>query len=164
MKSAKASGGTTWPLRHAAKEADGQGAAEPREGRAFREGSSEEAFRQRMRASLLALKEQTLEELALHDNELRELVRAVQASDLADGSSGVIERLTLRPLDSAEARRLRLIESALARLREGNYGVCLRCGRSIPRERLEAIPYATLCIACKSADERRNRLTRSPGG
>jgi RNA polymerase-binding transcription factor DksA len=117
-----------------------------------------------MRASLLALKEQTLEKLALHDNELRELVRAVQASDLADGSSGVIERLTLRPLDSAEARRLRLIESALACLREGNYGVCLRCGRSIPRERLEAIPYATLCIACKSADERRIRLTRSPGG
>jgi RNA polymerase-binding transcription factor DksA len=157
MKSVIARGGTTWPLIRAVKEADEQGAAEPREGQAFRDATSEETFRERMRASLLALKEQTLGELALHDDELRELVKAVQASDLADSSSGDVERLILRSLGSAEAHRLRLIESALARLQHGHYGVCVRCGRTIPRERLEAIPYATLCKDCKSADERRNR-------
>jgi DnaK suppressor protein len=33
----------------------------------------------------------------------------------------------------------------------------MSCGKKIPEERLEAIPYAILCIDCKSSEERRNR-------
>jgi DnaK suppressor protein len=46
------------------------------------------------------------------------------------------------------------IDSALARLDEGTYGRCERCGRPISEERLEALPYATRCIECKRLEER----------
>jgi len=40
------------------------------------------------------------------------------------------------------------IDAALARVDAGTYGVCERCGRAIPRERLLARPMARLCVAC----------------
>jgi DnaK suppressor protein len=43
------------------------------------------------------------------------------------------------------------IDRALAKLGEGTYGCCDACGGEIGRERLEALPWATLCVACKSA-------------
>jgi len=46
------------------------------------------------------------------------------------------------------------VEAALQRLDEGTYGTCARCGREIAVERLEALPYATLCITCQSEVER----------
>jgi DnaK suppressor protein len=46
------------------------------------------------------------------------------------------------------------IDSALARIEEGTYGVCSACGGPIGEERLEAVPYATLCIEDKRAVER----------
>jgi RNA polymerase-binding protein DksA len=46
-------------------------------------------------------------------------------------------------------------ERALDRLRLGYYGMCERCGRPIPSERLEAAPRVTLCVPCLSAGTRR---------
>jgi RNA polymerase-binding transcription factor DksA len=42
------------------------------------------------------------------------------------------------------------IDAALEKLLEGSYGICEQCGSTIPRERLRAIPYAALCVQCKS--------------
>lgn len=42
------------------------------------------------------------------------------------------------------------IEVALARIEDGTYGHCDRCGKTIPKARLEAIPWADLCVQCKS--------------
>ena len=42
------------------------------------------------------------------------------------------------------------IDAALVKLLEGTYGVCEQCGANIPKERLRAIPYAALCVQCKS--------------
>lgn len=47
------------------------------------------------------------------------------------------------------------VERALSKLESGTYGVCDDCGQPIAAERLAAIPYATLCISCKSKRERR---------
>ena len=47
------------------------------------------------------------------------------------------------------------VERAMAKLDRGTYGKCEDCGKSIASERLEAIPYATLCIDCKAKRERR---------
>lgn len=41
------------------------------------------------------------------------------------------------------------INQALARIEEGTYGTCTECGNAIAPERLEAIPYAALCIDCQ---------------
>jgi RNA polymerase-binding transcription factor DksA len=41
------------------------------------------------------------------------------------------------------------IEAALDRLETGEYGNCERCGRPIPVERLELLPYARCCVGCQ---------------
>jgi DnaK suppressor protein len=52
---------------------------------------------------------------------------------------------------SAQARAtVAEIDRALAKIEDGTYGVCERCGQAIPEARLEALPYAALCVACKS--------------
>jgi RNA polymerase-binding transcription factor DksA len=42
------------------------------------------------------------------------------------------------------------IDKALEKLADGTYGICERCGQQIPKERLRAIPWAALCVQCKS--------------
>ncbi len=48
-----------------------------------------------------------------------------------------------------EARELAQIERALARLKQGTYGVCEGCHKKIPVARLNALPYSTCCIECQ---------------
>ena len=49
---------------------------------------------------------------------------------------------------------LEQVEHALARIDDGTYGVCESCGKAIGKYRLQAFPRATLCRACKEAEER----------
>ncbi len=114
-------------------------------------------FTELMQQRLNALKEEILAHLAQEDAEFRELWEDMDPKDLVDIAAEDIDRKTLETLGAREMRRLNLIESALARIPNGHYGVCMMCGSRIPRERLEAIPYALLCIACQSSEERRNR-------
>lgn len=44
---------------------------------------------------------------------------------------------------------LRQVDTALERLDAGTYGTCTRCGQPIGARRLEALPYATLCVTCQ---------------
>jgi DnaK suppressor protein len=48
-----------------------------------------------------------------------------------------------------DARELNQIERALARMKQGSYGVCELCQKKIPVARLNALPYSTTCIECK---------------
>jgi DnaK suppressor protein len=52
-----------------------------------------------------------------------------------------------------EAARLDEVEHALRKLAKGNYGECERCGRRIPANRLNAMPFALLCVKCKEREE-----------
>lgn len=51
---------------------------------------------------------------------------------------------------------LEQVESALERIETGMYGNCQRCGKNIATARLQALPYAELCIMCQSELEKRN--------
>lgn len=69
-----------------------------------------------------------------------------------DGSSlAEAERLNVVSEDLSYV--LQQVNSALQRMDEGTYGQCLRCGKSIPVERLKALPYAEYDVACQSAIE-----------
>jgi RNA polymerase-binding transcription factor DksA len=57
-------------------------------------------------------------------------------------------------LEENEARVLAAIDGALGRIDDGTYGKCERCGNEIEPGRLEALPWATLCIDDKRRDER----------
>ncbi|MBA7469811.1 MAG: TraR/DksA family transcriptional regulator [Spirochaeta sp.] len=114
-------------------------------------------FTAKIKKALLKMKEGILANLASESNEFRELLEDMDPKDLADIAADDFDRKTLEALGTNEINRLRAIEAALGRLENGHFGVCLSCSNKIPRERLEAIPYAVLCIACKSSEERRNR-------
>lgn len=64
-----------------------------------------------------------------------------QAVDLADDES-------LAGVSGVLRREIADIRAALARIEDGNYGVCARCGAEISARRLEALPTATRCIDC----------------
>jgi DnaK suppressor protein len=53
-------------------------------------------------------------------------------------------------LRSVEEQTLEQIDAALVRLDAGTYGICSDCGKPINPERMEALPYATLCIECQA--------------
>ena len=114
-------------------------------------------FLVKMKKSLVELKEEILNHLAAESEEFQELISKMDPKDLADIASDDIDRKTLEALGAQEIKRLQLIENAMGRIENGHYGVCMTCGKKIPRERLEAIPYAFLCVECKSSEERRNR-------
>jgi DnaK suppressor protein len=117
----------------------------------------DENFLKKMKASLLKLKGDILRNLASESEDFRTIIEDMDPKDLADIAADDIDRKTLEALGSQEIKRLQLIESALARIENKKYGVCARCSKKIPKERLEAIPYALLCIDCKSSEERRTR-------
>jgi DnaK suppressor protein len=117
----------------------------------------DEAFLRKMRNILLAQKKEILRNLASESEDFRTIIEDMDPKDLADVAADDIDRKTLEALGSVELRRLQLIESALSRVENKMYGLCAKCGKKIPRERLEAIPYALMCINCKSSEERRNR-------
>lgn len=91
-----------------------------------------------------------------HDGSLLE-----ETGDLAIGSGDHIAdsatETYLRELDGGLEENadhlLTEIQDALTRIDEGTYGLCTKCGRPIGEERLEAVPYATLCIEDKRAQE-----------
>lgn len=56
---------------------------------------------------------------------------------------------------SHEEIEWRAVRDALSRIKDGRYGTCARCEEPIGRERLEAVPYASLCLACQAAGETR---------
>lgn len=57
-------------------------------------------------------------------------------------------------LAEVESRELTNIDSALERMREGAYGKCQQCTENIPLARLQALPYANLCIRCQREAEK----------
>ncbi|GHU62835.1 RNA polymerase-binding transcription factor DksA [Spirochaetia bacterium] len=111
----------------------------------------------RMEKSLMDLKMEIIANLVASNEDFKEIVEGMDPKDLADSASDDIDRKTIEALGSQELKRLKLIDSALTRIQQGKYGLCVKCSKRIPQERLEAIPYALMCIECKTAEERRNR-------
>jgi RNA polymerase-binding transcription factor DksA len=57
----------------------------------------------------------------------------------------------LEALGNVELDELRRIDAALARIENGSYGICPKCGETISDERLIAVPEAALCRTCARA-------------
>lgn len=53
--------------------------------------------------------------------------------------------------------KIRLLNDAMRRIADGSYGICEMCGENIQETRLEVIPYATYCVACKEKSEDKRR-------
>ena len=77
-------------------------------------------------------------------------VTFVDDAGFADRSHSTEERSRLISVARALRSNLRDVDRALAKIDVGTYGRCERCGQPIAPERLEALPWAMLCIRCKS--------------
>jgi RNA polymerase-binding protein DksA len=75
-----------------------------------------------------------------------ELMSSSADNHLADTASETYERELDEGLEEDARGQLREVEAALQRIESGEYGRCTACGREIPLERLEAVPWTTLCI------------------
>ena len=88
------------------------------------------------------------------EEETGELVSGSADQHLADTATETVEREIGNTLEEHDERVLDAIDAALRRMDDGTYGKCVNCGAPIPEERLEAMPWATLCIDCKRKEER----------
>jgi RNA polymerase-binding protein DksA len=93
--------------------------------------------------------------------EAEQLAREREAGDTqfdeesGEGDTVNIERERDLLLSASARQVVEDIDAALARMKKGTYGVCSYAGRKIPLERLEAIPWADVCVDCKARAERR---------
>ena len=96
------------------------------------------------RAALVAERLRLMEELGVPIENPGQMTYGSQAA----AASQVFEQqrdLALRDRSRLELSR---VEAALRSLDDGTYGTCVSCGKPIPKERLEAIPWSSTCIDC----------------
>jgi DnaK suppressor protein len=113
----------------------------------FRDALLEE--RQRVEHALTTLREEHPGSL---DDEVEE-VAATADDHLANTASATLGREIDYTLGDNAEQVISEIDAALQRIEDGTYGVCASCGREIPPARLEANPWASLCIDCKRRAE-----------
>ena len=88
------------------------------------------------------------------EDDTGELGGAATDQHLGDVATATFERELSETLEDNAEAVLAAVNRALERIENGTYGTCRRCGRAIPDERLEALPYAELCIDDQRALER----------
>jgi DnaK suppressor protein len=88
------------------------------------------------------------------EDETGELVSGSADQHMADTATETVDREIDYTLEASDGRLLAAIDAALGRIEAGTYGTCVNCGAPIAPERLEAMPWATLCIECKRKEER----------
>jgi RNA polymerase-binding transcription factor DksA len=89
-----------------------------------------------------------LRELEARLNEVEEELEKPANADFEERASEREGDEVLEGLGNAGMLEIRMIQAALARLEEGEYGVCVNCGEDIPIERLNAVPHAPRCTTC----------------
>jgi DnaK suppressor protein len=87
---------------------------------------------------------------------LRDSIRIHQVADPVDMTQEAAEReMAMENLDR-ETALVRRLRAAMERIDQGSYGVCLECQEPISPKRLNAIPWAELCIVCQEWADRSN--------
>lgn len=103
-----------------------------------------------------------MEKRGIQEN-LNEVTGELSAYDQhpADYGSQLYEREKDMGLLENIENQIELINNALNKLAAGNYGICQCCGKQISLERLNALPYAELCIDCQQ--DERDKITFGAG-
>jgi len=115
-----------------------------------------------LRRKLLALRQQLKDQLSsmeagLMNGPQSDWARELSAYDNhpADSASETYLRSQQIGLIDSRKRMLSMIETVIAKLDNGTYGLCENCQKPIPEERLQAIPFALLCKECRELAEQK---------
>ncbi|HEY5138840.1 MAG TPA: TraR/DksA family transcriptional regulator [Methylococcales bacterium] len=98
-----------------------------------------------------------LEELNLRLDRITKNVRHSDVpleKDFAEQASQNENNEVMDYLGNSARTEIEMINQAIARIDNGQYGICQVCGEPISKERLEAVPYSNMCINCASKAER----------
>ncbi len=106
------------------------------------------AIRARLRGDVIAMAEVALRKSGMEGGESNGM--PIHMAEL--GSDNFEQEFTLGLME-AEEDTLSLIEAALGRIDSGSFGRCVQCDGSIPKARLNAIPYTPVCIKCAEQQE-----------
>jgi len=108
------------------------------------------------RAELLRMRERILRataELVADEEGEGEINSAAGDQHIADHATDLVDRELDQSLEDNAENVIAEIDEALWRIEAGTYGTCAVCGAVIPEERLEAVPYAILCLDDKRRQE-----------
>ncbi|HEX2024581.1 MAG TPA: TraR/DksA C4-type zinc finger protein [Acidimicrobiales bacterium] len=118
--------------------------------------TSADRFFEEQRSLLLAEREASLRQAESLRAEAAQLAEEMEPGDTqfdeesGEGGTLNVERERDLALSAQALSAVEEIDRALAKLDAGSYGTCEGCGQPIPKARLKALPYATLCVGCKS--------------
>src|SRR5713101_9516341 len=79
---------------------------------------------------------------------------AEATQDPADMAANAYTKELLVSMSANDRHLLQLIDEALERIDDGEYGECTNCGKPIQEKRLEAVPWARHCLPCQDLNER----------
>ena len=114
----------------------------------------EDSFIREIEQLLCAQEEEIIRNLISENESFESLINDSVPKDNADQAAGDIDSKVLDVVTRRELQKLNQVRNAIARIKSNHYGVCIRCGNKIPQDRLRAIPYATVCMDCKTAMEK----------
>lgn len=103
--------------------------------------------------ALLEMRREVLQEVHEAMAEYREL-GSEALPDISDISANANSRDVLLNLGQKQQQKLRDIETALERIANGEYGICMRCEEEIAVQRLKVRPFSRYCIECKTEIEK----------
>ena len=104
------------------------------------------------RKKLLAKREELLRNIARTEEEGR-AADDDPTVDLADKAANSYTKEFLFGQTHHDRFTLQLIEDALKRIRENQFGLCVNCQEEVQQKRLEAVPWARHCITCQEKQE-----------
>ena len=74
--------------------------------------------------------------------------------DPADMAANAYTKELLVSMSDNDRKLLNLVDEALERIEGGEYGKCAHCGNPLPEKRLDAVPWARLCLPCQDLQEK----------
>ena len=108
---------------------------------------------------LLSERTRVLEELIESDESVKSLMEDEMhnVNDFVDEASSKVTQTILATMSKNSQQKILAIEAALRRIVENTFGICVSCGSSIADNRLESVPWTTLCIKCKLTEEKKHQ-------
>lgn len=116
----------------------------------------EDRFIDEMEQLLIAQEEEIIKNLLSENESFEGLINDTVPKDNVDQASGDMDSKVLDVVVRRELQKLAQVRNAIAKIKSNHYGICIRCGNKISQDRLRAIPYATVCMDCKTALEKKD--------